>query len=380
MTRRRIVSFAVVLAAALGTTSAVFASWGSSGSGGATAGSTAVPAPAAPAVSVAGRTASLSWPAVTMPGAVAVTGYTVRRITDGQAAVVIAACSGTATSCFDSAVPVGTSQYTITAQYGSWTGAPSPTTGATAATPVLTLPSSASSLPANLTGTLANALPGAALSFRLDNATSGTVLSGTPAIVAATASTAVSVVLPAGTAAGSHTVYAIAGSEQAGASVSVATSGAPSALTWVSNTDGRARAGDEIRVTYTQPLDLATLAPSDPDGNVNVVVTITNNGAASGNDVLTVTASGGATLAFGTIDLGSKSFVSSTNTFGASGTASTLVWDSVNKRLNLTLGTQSGSSSTVSANVTAVYTPGPALRTASGGSVSGTVSTTGRAF
>ncbi len=232
-----------------------------------------------------------------------------------------------------------------------------------------------------MNGTLANALPGSALLFRLDNATTGTVLSSTPATVAEGASTAVSVVLPAGVTNGAHVIYAIAGTEQASTSVSVALTGSPTALTWVSNADGQAQPGDVARVTYSQLLDLATVAPTDPDGNVNVVVTITDNGAASGNDLLSVAGSGGTTVNFGTIDLGSNSFVKSTGTtFGASGTVSTLVWSDANKTLTLTLGTQSGKSQTFSSDVTAVYTPSAALRTTAGTTVIGTRSATGRAF
>lgn len=373
--------FAVLLGVVLGTTGVGVAWWGSSGSGGATAAATGVPVPGAPAVSVTGREVVVSWAVVAMPGGVPVSGYTVRRSTNGQAATVVAACSGTATSCTDTAVPVGTSTYTVTAQYGPWTGAASASASVTVAAPVLTLPTSTSSLPATLTGTLANALPGAPLSFRLDNATTGTVLSGTPSIVAPGASTAVSVVLPTGTATGAHTVYAIAGAEQASAPVSVAVNGAPGALTWVSNGDGRARAGDVLRVSYSQPLDLASLDPSDPDGNVNVVVTLTNAAGASGNDLLTVTAVGGANVAFGTIDLGSNAFVVNAITFGASGTPSTLVWNAADRTLTLTLGTESNSSAkTLATPVTATYAPAAGLRTSTGGFVTGTISTTGLAF
>jgi hypothetical protein len=66
-------------------------------------------------------------------------------------------------------------------------------------------------LPATLTGTIANFVPGQTVTYRLDNATSGTVLSGsiTPSPVPASGTASVSVTLPAGTTAGSHTLYAI---------------------------------------------------------------------------------------------------------------------------------------------------------------------------
>ncbi len=86
-------------------------------------------------------------------------------------------------------------------------------------------------------------------------------------------------------------------------------------------------------------------------------------------------------MTFGEINLGSRGFVNGTVTYGTTSKPSTLVWNGTARTLTLTLGGESGSASrTVSSSVTATYTPGAALRTSSGGMVTGTVSVTGVAF
>src|SRR5215207_6263336 len=84
------------------------------------------------------------------------------------------------------------------------------------------------SLPATATGQIAGFVGGQTVSFRLDNPTTGTLLTGSiaPTPVPAGGSSSVSVTIPAGTANGAHTVYAIGSAgdmAQAGITVSLPT-------------------------------------------------------------------------------------------------------------------------------------------------------------
>ncbi|MBL8775035.1 MAG: hypothetical protein JNK12_03850 [Acidimicrobiales bacterium] len=379
-TEKALVAVAVGLLAVLSGAGVASAWWTSAAVGDLDVSTTTVPAPAAPAASVSSRSIVLSWPPVAIAGEVPASSYSVSR-TSAEGTVDVAACTGTATTCTDTGAPIGTSRYRVTARYRTWTSDPGPATTVNVGGPVLTLPSSVSSLPTTLTGSLSGAVPRTALAFRLDDPVTGTALSGTPASVGSGPSTAVSVVLPAGTTDGTHTVYAIAGDEVTGSAVTVSVGGSPSALTWVSNRDGRGRLSDVVRVTYSAALSLASLAPNDPDGNVGVLVTVSDNPVANGNDLLRVTGASGNAVAFGEIDLGSRSFVTGTTTYGTASKPSTLVWNSTSRTLTLTLGTESGASPRrVSSSVTATYRPGAGLRTAGGGAVTGAVTVRSVAF
>ena len=82
----------------------------------------------------------------------------------------------------------------------------------TVSAPALSLsPASVTTLPAALSGQITNFINGQTVTFRLDNPTSGTLLTGSiaPSPVPASGTSTVNVTLPSGTAAGAHTVYAI---------------------------------------------------------------------------------------------------------------------------------------------------------------------------
>ena len=109
--------------------------------------------------------------------------------------------------------PPGTWRYRVAPANANWRGAESAASAAvTVATPALSLaPPSVTTLPAALTGQITNYVNGQTVTFRLDNPTTGTVLTGSiiPSPVPANGTANVSVTLPSGTAAGAHTVYAI---------------------------------------------------------------------------------------------------------------------------------------------------------------------------
>jgi hypothetical protein len=84
--------------------------------------------------------------------------------------------------------------------------------------------STVKSLPATLSGSLAAFQTGATVTYRLDNPTTGTVLSATttPSTIGNSGAATNSVTIPAGTSNGSHTIYAIGSSgDQASASITV---------------------------------------------------------------------------------------------------------------------------------------------------------------
>ena len=225
----RLLPAALVLLTALGAPVASRAAWQAPGTGGQFARAISLPTGSTPTASVSNRSVALSWSASSLPGGGAVSGYVVRRYsTGGTLQSIGSGCSGTitTTSCTETGVPAGSWLYTVTPAQGNWRGGESgQSSAATVAAPGLTLsPSSVSALPATLTGSISNFISGQTVTFRLDDPTSGTVLSGSisPTPVPSNGSASVSVTLPAGTANGSHTVYAIGSSgDTASAGVSV---------------------------------------------------------------------------------------------------------------------------------------------------------------
>ena len=203
---------------------AALASWTSTGSGAGYSKATSMPAGNTPSASVSGRNVTVSW---TASSGAQVAGYRVKRYNNsGTLQTIGSACSGTiaGTSCTESAVPAGTWRYTVTPVNNNWSGAESAqSTAVTVAAAAMTLsPTTITSLPATLTGQVTSFISGQTVTFRLDNPTTGTVLSGSinPSPVPSNGTASVSVTIPAGTSNGSHTVYAI-GSQGDQASVAI---------------------------------------------------------------------------------------------------------------------------------------------------------------
>lgn len=208
------------------------ASWQGGGSGSSNAKAVTLGGGSTPTATVSGRAVTLSWAATAAPAGGSVSGYVIKRYgADGQPQTVGAGCAGVvaATSCTESAVTPGTWTYTVTPKLGNWLGAES-AAGApvTVAAPSLTLTGSTTltTLPGTVTGTLAGFTGGATVTFRLD-AVGGTVLTGstTPSPVSASGSADASVTIPADTANGAHTIYAV-GSDGSVASATITVSAA----------------------------------------------------------------------------------------------------------------------------------------------------------
>jgi hypothetical protein len=212
---------------------AATAAWTHSGSGAPFAKAVSMPTGATPTASVSNRSVTVSWSASTMPGGGAVSGYLVQRYdTNGNVQAIGSACAGTiaALTCTETSVPGGTWRYTVTPVKDNWVGAESSqSSNVSVASPSLTFSSSTTvtSLPTTLNGSIAAFVGGQTVTYRLDDPSTGTVLSGTtsPSTIPSGGGASVTVTIPAGTSNGSHTVYAVGSSgDVSSASITIAVS------------------------------------------------------------------------------------------------------------------------------------------------------------
>ena len=118
------------------------------------------------------------------------------------------------------------------------------------------------------------------------------------------------------------------------------------------NTVGKPEIGDSITLTFSEPIDPISILANWTGTATGVVVRITNGT----NDTLTVYNATNATqLPLGSVNLGRTDYVTANATFGASGTASTMVQST--NAITVTLGTASAGLGTASANGSMVWTP-----------------------
>ncbi|MDQ4048440.1 MAG: hypothetical protein M3131_03535 [Actinomycetota bacterium] len=129
-------------------------------------------------------------------------------------------------------------------------------------------------------------------------------------------------------------------------------------------TAGRPQAGDTMTLTFSEPIDPATILSGWGGGSTNVVARMTNGGLLGlGNDDVEIrNAAGSAALPLGRVDLGRSDYIGGllggeTVSFGATGTPSTMAMSG--NELTITLGSASGSGSVLTAagNGTAAWTP-----------------------
>lgn len=224
--RRR---FLLVLVVCLVLPGSALASWLGSGAGNGHVKATNLSSGNAPAGSVSGRNLTVGWTAPS--GGAPISGYTVKRYTTGGTAQTINSnCSGTVSglSCTELNLPSGSWTYTVTPRQGNWQGAESPVSSVVSVgSPALAISGSTTlaSLPTTLGGTISNFLSGQTATFRLDDPSTGPVLTGsiTPTTTPANGQATVSVTIPSGTANGSHTIYAIGSAgDVASAAITVA--------------------------------------------------------------------------------------------------------------------------------------------------------------
>jgi prepilin-type N-terminal cleavage/methylation domain-containing protein len=151
-------------------------------------------------------------------------------------------------------------------------------------------------------------------------------------------------------------------------------------------TAGQMEKDDQIVVTFSTPMDASSICSAwtgtGNKGPTNALVTV-NDGA---TDSISVTSAACPTFRFGTITLESGSYVTGGNvTFGASGNASEISWDSAGRKLTIKFGNKSsgpgsGSVGTVDSS-TATYTPDANIKDSTGTSIGNTpASKTGKLF
>ncbi len=219
------------LAALCGPAGVAHATWGSGGNGGGASKALTVSAGNTPTTSISGRNVTVSWTASSISGGGPnADGYIVKRYSTGGAEQSIgSACSGTLTalSCTEGNVPSGSWKYSVTPTYQNWRGSESgqsTTQGVDSPGYTLSSSSTVTGLPAALSGNLTAFKTGATVTYRLDDPTTGTVLSATttPSTIGTNGAATNSVTIPSGTANGSHTIYAIGSSgDQASAAITV---------------------------------------------------------------------------------------------------------------------------------------------------------------
>lgn len=136
------------------------------------------------------------------------------------------------------------------------------------------------------------------------------------------------------------------------------TAAAVSAVNRAGGTAGRPEAGDVVTLTYSEPLDPASVLSGWTGAATSVVAHIDNDmwPLTPRDDMLSVYSAGGTTqLPLGSVDLGRRDYVAADRTFGATGTATTMTLSG--NAVVLVLGTASGSATTAAAAGTLTWTP-----------------------
>jgi hypothetical protein len=118
-------------------------------------------------------------------------------------------------------------------------------------------------------------------------------------------------------------------------------------------TAGKAEIADTVTFTFSETMDTESILAGWTGPSTNVVVRLNNVG---GSDTLEVwNAANTSQLPLGTISLGRTDYVTANRTFGASGTASTMVQSGTT--IMITLGTASGATGTAAGNGTMTWPP-----------------------
>jgi hypothetical protein len=138
---------------------------------------------------------------------------------------------------------------------------------------------------------------------------------------------------------------------------------------------GRADSGDKITYSFSEAPDPASILAGWSGASTNVVVRFAN----ATNDRVTIFNSTNSTqLPLGSINLGRNDYVTAAITFGATGTASTMVLSG--NQISITLGTQSAAAATAAATGTMIWTPSAAVTDPAGNaSTTATATETGAA-
>ena len=343
---------------------------------------------ATPSTSVSGSTVSVAWEAGTTAAGRSVTGYSIARYSAASGGTAIAAggtCSGTVAGlgCSET-VPSGTWYYTVTPLLSSWKGAESNRGAAAAidstppAAPAITAPTYVNQ--ANVGNVPVSGTAEAGSTVVLTVTDSGTQSSSqTLTANAAGAWTAAPLNLTAfnaGTITYSARATDAAGNTgAAGTATSTKDVITPAVGSVRLNnggaTAGKVERGNSVTITFSEPLNPATICSAwtngpgiqtqNGTGNKQVVVNI------SATDVLTVTGAGCPTLRVGSVALGAD-YTSVPLTFMGNNTnASSLQWNHDQRTLTITLGAGTAGAATItSTTVSPSYTPAAGVTDAAG--------------
>jgi hypothetical protein len=215
---RRIGTFVIVFVTLVSVPGLAWAAWHPSGTGNGYADADTMPVGDQPDVSLAGHTITVSWSASQMSDGSNVAGYVVSRYDNNTDALQTtgSGCNGvvTALTCAETLVPAGDWYYTITPVKQNWIGDEGPASNDVTIDPssfVFTSATNLTALPKTLNGTISNYQPGETVTFRLDNPTTGTILTGSiaPNPVPGSGTATTTTTIPAGTSNGIHQVYAV---------------------------------------------------------------------------------------------------------------------------------------------------------------------------
>ena len=158
--------------------------------------------------------------------------------------------------------------------------------------------------------------------------------------------------------------------------------------------DGKIEENDTISIVFSELMSVGSFCSTWSNNNSDqtlsgswLVKVLVTNGLSGGNDTLSVSLFGNSKCAgvfnFGTLNLGSPSYVSADETFSGGGSHETVVkWTSNTKTLLITLGSQS-SSGGVGSNITSstvVYTPSTSVKDVVGNAISGSYSFASKRF
>jgi hypothetical protein len=136
-------------------------------------------------------------------------------------------------------------------------------------------------------------------------------------------------------------------------------------------TNGLAQIGDTITYTYSEPIDPNSILAGWTGASQNVVVRLNQ---VTGNDSVTIFNSTNTTqLPFGTVSMNRSDYTSTSRTFGATGTPSTMVM--AGNAITFTLGTQSGAATTAAGTGNMSWTPSATAQDRAGNACSTTART-----
>jgi hypothetical protein len=172
-------------------------------------------------------------------------------------------------------------------------------------------------------------------------------LTATSTLAAGTSAFTVSLTDTAGT--GTTTSYSVTVDNTAPGGTDVQTANVSGGTT------GKPELGDTVTYTLSEPIDPNSVLTGWSGSSQSVVAEIVDGGSHGDDKLEVLDAATMAQLPLGIVDLGRNDYVSTTTTFGASGTAATMVLSA--SAITVTLGTPSAAAGTAAGTGTLIWTP-----------------------